>query len=61
MARAGLKESRTRIRVRRRERMGSMAVSNVRSRWYMQLHWRIAAAMLLGVIAGLVGGEPLAD
>ena len=38
-----------------------MAVSNVRSRWYMQLHWRIAAAMLLGVIAGLVGGEPLAD
>ena len=27
----------------------------------MQLHWRIAAAMLLGVIAGLVGGEPLAD
>ena len=61
MARAGFKESRTRIRVRRRERMGSMAVSNVRSRWYMQLHWRIAAAMLLGVIAGLVGGEPLAD
>lgn len=38
-----------------------MAVSNVRSRWYLQLHWRIAAAMLLGVIAGLVGGEPLAD
>ena len=38
-----------------------MAVSNARSRWYMQLHWRIAAAMLLGVIAGLVGGEPLAD
>lgn len=38
-----------------------MAVSNVRSRWYMQLHWRVAAAMLLGVIAGLVGGEPLAD
>ena len=27
----------------------------------MQLHWRVAAAMLLGVIAGLVGGEPLAD
>lgn len=29
--------------------------------WHQQLHWRIAIAMGLGVIAGLVGGEPLAD
>ncbi len=29
--------------------------------WYKKLHWRIAIAMLLGVIAGLIGGEPLAD
>ena len=28
--------------------------------WYHQLHWRIAAAMLLGAVAGLAGGEPLA-
>ena len=28
--------------------------------WYHQLHWRIAVAMLLGIIAGLAGGEPLA-
>ena len=28
--------------------------------WYNQLHWRIAVAMVLGVIAGLLGGEPLA-
>ena len=28
--------------------------------WYNQLHWRIAIAMLLGAIAGLAGGEPLA-
>ena len=29
--------------------------------WYKKLHWRIAIAMLVGVIAGLIGGEPLAD
>ena len=29
--------------------------------WHQQLHWRIAIAMGLGVIAGLIGGEPLAD
>lgn len=28
--------------------------------WYHQLHWRIAAAMALGIVAGLAGGEPLA-
>lgn len=28
--------------------------------WYTKLHWRIAVAMLLGVLAGLIGGEPLA-
>ena len=31
------------------------------AKWHQQLHWRIAIAMLLGVIAGLIGGEPLAD
>lgn len=29
--------------------------------WHKKLHWRIAIAMLLGIIAGLIGGEPLAD
>ena len=28
--------------------------------WHKKLHWRIAIAMLLGIIAGLIGGEPLA-
>ena len=28
--------------------------------WYHRLHWRIAVAMLLGIVAGLAGGEPLA-
>jgi Na+/H+-dicarboxylate symporter len=31
------------------------------AKWHQQLHWRIAIAMLLGVIAGWIGGEPLAD
>ena len=31
------------------------------AKWHQQLHWRIAIAMALGVIAGLIGGEPLAD
>lgn len=31
------------------------------AKWHQQLHWRIAIAMLLGVIAGLIGGEPFAD
>ena len=31
------------------------------AKWHEQLHWRIAIAMALGVIAGLIGGEPLAD
>ena len=30
------------------------------SAWYYKLHWRIAVAMLLGTLAGLAGGEPLA-
>lgn len=29
--------------------------------WHKKLYWRIAIAMLLGVVAGLIGGEPLAD
>ncbi len=28
--------------------------------WHKKLHWRIAIAMLLGIVAGLIGGEPLA-
>ena len=31
------------------------------AKWHQQLHWRIAIAMMLGVIAGLIGGEALAD
>lgn len=31
------------------------------AKWHQQLHWRIAIAMALGVIAGLIGGEPFAD
>ena len=29
--------------------------------WHKKLHWRIAIAMLLGIVAGLIGGETLAD
>ncbi len=29
--------------------------------WYKQLHWQIAIAMVLGILAGLAGGEYLAD
>ncbi len=29
--------------------------------WHKKLHWRIAIAMLLGIVAGLIGGEALAD
>ena len=29
--------------------------------WYKQLHWRVALAMIFGTLAGLVGGEALAD
>ncbi len=28
--------------------------------WYRRLHWQIAIAMALGVVAGVAGGEPLA-
>ncbi len=38
-----------------------MSESKPGAKWHQQLHWRIAIAMALGVIAGLVGGEPLAD
>ena len=29
-------------------------------RWYLRLHWQIAIAMVLGVVAGVIGGEPFA-
>ena len=29
--------------------------------WYKQLHWQVALAMIFGVLAGLVGGQALAD
>jgi Na+/H+-dicarboxylate symporter len=29
--------------------------------WYWRLHWQIAIAMALGVLAGLAGGAPLAE
>ena len=29
--------------------------------WHKKLHWRIAIAMSLGIIGGLIGGEPLAE
>lgn len=29
--------------------------------WYKQLHWQVACAMALGTIAGLIGGETLAE
>ena len=38
-----------------------MSEVNAGAKWHQQLHWRIAIAMALGVIAGLIGGEPLAD
>ncbi len=38
-----------------------MSLSKPGAKWHQQLHWRIAIAMGLGVIAGLVGGEPFAD
>ena len=38
-----------------------MAESTAGGKWHQQLHWRIAIAMALGVIAGLIGGEPFAD
>ena len=38
-----------------------MSVSSKGAKWHQQLHWRIAIAMVLGVIAGLIGGEPLAE
>ena len=38
-----------------------MSTTSSGAKWHQQLHWRIAIAMLLGVIAGLIGGEPLAD
>lgn len=31
------------------------------AKWHQQLHWRIAIAMALGVIAGMIGGEPFAE
>ncbi len=38
-----------------------MSTTNTGAKWHQQLHWRIAIAMVLGVIAGLIGGEPFAD
>ena len=38
-----------------------MSTTSSGAKWHQQLHWRIAIAMMLGVIAGLIGGEPLAD
>ncbi len=29
--------------------------------WYRRLHWQILAAMAVGIVAGLVGGQPFAD
>ena len=29
--------------------------------WYKQLHWQVALAMIFGTLAGLVGGQALAD
>ncbi len=29
--------------------------------WYRRLHWQILAAMVLGILAGLAGGQPFAD
>ena len=31
------------------------------TKWHQRLHWRIAIAMLAGLIAGLIGGEPVAN
>ncbi len=31
------------------------------AKWHQQLHWRIAVAMLFGVLVGLLGGETAAD
>ena len=33
----------------------------VGAKWHQKLHWRIAIAMLAGVTAGLIGGEPVAN
>ena len=38
-----------------------MSEVRTNAKWHQQLHWRIAIAMLLGVLAGLIGGEPLAN
>lgn len=38
-----------------------MSESKPGAKWHQQLHWRIAVAMLAGVIVGLLGGEPAAD
>ncbi len=38
-----------------------MSESRPGAKWHQQLHWRIAIAMLAGVIVGLLGGEPAAD
>ena len=29
--------------------------------WWKQLHWQILIAMAVGIGAGVIGGEPLAD
>ncbi len=31
------------------------------AKWHQQLHWRIGVAMLAGIVAGWLGGEPLAE
>jgi len=38
-----------------------MGNSESPTKWHQELHWRIAIAMGLGVIVGLVGGEFVAD
>ena len=29
--------------------------------WWKKLHWQILIAMVIGIGAGMIGGEPLAD
>ncbi len=38
--------------------MNLIATGNV---WWKQLHWQILIAMVIGIGAGMIGGEPLAD
>lgn len=38
-----------------------MAEEQRGAKWHQQLHWRIGVAMLAGIAAGWLGGEPLAE